>query len=108
MSPVKSKMEADSWLAETLREEAPGLWGDRQREELAKKLAQDYRPDGPKWRVQEWTQRPEGTSVYVVTRGGILGIHSVDDQENAREKADAIARALNALDGEMSAKAKPV
>jgi hypothetical protein len=32
----------------------------------------------------------------------------VDDHEKAREKADAIAQALNALDGEMSAKAKPV
>ena len=94
MSPIRSKMEAESWLAERLREEGPDLWRDRQREELARKLAQDYRSGGSKWRVEEWTQRPEGVSVYVVTRGGVLGIHSVDDPEKAREKADAIVRAL--------------
>jgi hypothetical protein len=101
VSPIRSKMEAESWLAERLREERPDLWRDRQREELARKLAQDYRPGEPKWRVEEWTRRPEGVSVYVVTRGGILGIHSVDDPEKAREKADAIVRALDALDAQM-------
>ena len=101
VSPIRSKMEAESWLAERLREEGPDLWRDRQREELARKLAQDYRPGAPKWRVEEWTQRPEGVSVYVVTRGGVLGIHSVDDPEEAREKAEAIVRALDALDVQM-------
>ena len=101
MSPIRSKMEAESWLAERLREEGPDLWRDRQREELARKLAQDYRPGGPKWRVEEWTQKPQGVSVYVVTRGGVLGIHSVDDPDMAREKADAIVRALDALDAQM-------
>ena len=101
MSQIRFKMEAESWLAEKLREEGPDLWKDRQREELARKLAQDYRPGGPKWRVEEWTQRPEGVSVCVVTRGGVLGIHSVDDPKEARRKADAIVRALEALDDQM-------
>jgi hypothetical protein len=101
VSPIRSKMEAESWLAERLREEGPDLWRDRQREELARKLAQDYRSGGAKWRVEEWTKRPEGVSVYVVTRGGVLGIHSVDEPEKAREKADAIVRALDALDAQM-------
>ncbi len=102
MSPIRSKMEAESWLAERLREEGPDLWRDRQREELARKLAQDFRPGSPKWRVEEWTQSSEGVvPVYVVTRGGILGIHSVNDPEKAREKADAIVRALDALDAQM-------
>jgi hypothetical protein len=98
VSPIRSKIEAESWLAKQLTQEGPGFWTDRESEELAEKLAQDYRPQGSKWRVKEWTQRPEGIPVYVVTRGGDLGIHSVD----AREKADAIVRALNALDIEMS------
>jgi hypothetical protein len=101
VSPIRSKMEAESWLAEKLREEGPDLWKDRQREELARKLAQDYRPGSPKWHVEEWTKRPEGVSVCVVTRGGVLGIHSVDDPKEPRAKADAIVRALEALDGEM-------
>jgi hypothetical protein len=38
----------------------------------------------------------------VVTRGGGFGIHRVDDDERAGEKADAVMHALNALDAEMS------
>lgn len=102
MSPIRTKIEAESWLEKRLAQEGPGLWTDREREELADKLAQDYRPQAPKWRVKQWTQRPDGISVYVVTRGGVVGIHTVDDREKASEKADAIMRALNALDAEMS------
>ena len=101
MSLIQSKMEAKNWLAKRLAQEGPGLWTDREREELAAKLAQDYRPQGPAWRVKQWTQRPEEISVHAVTRGGDLGIHTIDDREKAREKADAIVRALNALDAEM-------
>jgi hypothetical protein len=53
VSQIRFKMEAESWLAEKLREEGPDLWKDRQREEHARKLAQDYRSGGPKWRVEE-------------------------------------------------------
>ena len=104
-------MEAENWLAKRLAQEGPGLWTDREREELAGKLAQDYRPQGAAWRVKEWTQEPEGIPVHVVTRGGDFGIHTINNEpgkgrENAREKAGAITRALNALDAEM--RNKPV
>jgi hypothetical protein len=47
-----------------------------------------------------------------VTRGGDLGIHTINEpgkgRERAREKASAIVRALNALDAEMrDTSAKP-
>jgi hypothetical protein len=74
------------------------LWTVREYQELGKKLARDYRPAAPKWRVKEWIERPEGNPVYVVTRGGDLGIHRVDDRDRAFEKADAVMHALNALD----------
>ena len=102
MSPIRSRMEAEDWLARRLALEGPGLWTVQEYRELGRKLAQDYRPRGPKWRVKEWTQRPEGVPVYMVTRGGDLGIHRVDDGERASEKADAVMQALNALDAEMS------
>jgi hypothetical protein len=102
MSPIRSRTEAEDWLARRLAVEGPGLWTVREFKELGKKLAQEYRPRGPKWMVKEWTQRPEGDRVYVVTRGGELGIHRVDGQERASEKADAVMQALNALDAEMS------
>jgi hypothetical protein len=98
---IPSKLEAEHWLAKRLAQEGPGLWTDREREELGKKLAQDYRRQGSQWRVKQWTQQPENISVHVVTRGGTVGIHTVDDREKAQEKADAIMRALNALDAEM-------
>jgi hypothetical protein len=101
MSPIRSRMEAENWLARRLALEGPGLWTVQEYKELGKKLAQDYRPRGPKWRVKEWTPRPEGIPVYVVTRGGDVGIHRVDDPERAFEKADAVMQALNALDAEM-------
>lgn len=105
MSLIQSKIEAEKWLAKRLAEEGPGLWTDREGEELAAKLAQDYRPQGAAWRMKEWTQRPEGIPVQVVTRGGDLGIHTINEpgrgRERAREKAGAIVRALNALDAEM-------
>jgi hypothetical protein len=41
--------------------------------------------------------------VYVVTRGGVVGIHTVPD----RDKADAIMRALRGLDGEMRPPGNP-
>jgi hypothetical protein len=102
MSPIRSRMEAENWLARRLALEGPGLWTVREYKELGKKLTQDYRPRGPKWRVKEWIQMPEGIPVYVVTRGGDFAIHRVDDHERASEKADAVMQALNALDVEMS------
>ena len=101
MSSIRSKIEAENWLVRRLALEGPGLWTVQQLRELAEKLAQDYRPEGPKWRVKDWTQMPEGISVYVVTRGGVVGIHRVDEDERAAEKADAVVQALNALDAEM-------
>jgi hypothetical protein len=102
MSPIRSRMEAENWLARRLALEGPGLWTVREYKELGKKLAQDYRPRGPKWRVKRWIQMPEDIPVYVVTRGGDFGIHRVDDPERASEKAEAVMQALNALDAEMS------
>jgi hypothetical protein len=101
MPPITSKLEAYKWLANRLAQEGPGLWSDREREELGKKLAQDYRRQDSEWHVNQWTQGPGDTPVHVVTRGGRVGIYTVDDREKAREKADAIVRALNALDAEM-------
>ena len=105
MSLISSKMEAEKWLVKRLAQEGPGLWTDREREELAAKLAQDYRPRGAAWRVKDWTQQPEGIPVHVVTRGGDFGIHTINEPEKGfekgRQKADAIMRALNALDAEM-------
>jgi hypothetical protein len=105
VSLIQSKMEAEKWLANRLVQEGPGLWTDRESEELAAKLAQDYRPQGAAWRVKEWRQQPEGIPVHVVTRGGDFGIHTVNEpgkgRERSRQKADAIMRALNALDAEM-------
>ena len=110
MSPIQSKMEAEKWLAKRLAQEGPGLWTDREREELAAKLAQDYRPQGAAGRVKDWTQVPEGIPVHVVTRGGDFGIHTINEPskgfEIPHQKADAITRALNALDAEM--RNKPV
>ena len=108
MSLIRTKMEAENWLEKRLAQEGPGLWtNDREREKLAVKLAQDYLPasGGAKWRLKHWTQQPDGIPTYVVTRGGVLGIHTVDDREKASEKADAIVRALNALDAEMTTEA---
>jgi hypothetical protein len=102
MSPIRSMLEAENWLARRLALEGPGLWTVREYHELGRKLAQDYRPSGPRWRVKEWTHRPEGIPVYVVTRGGDFGIHRVDDSDRAFEKADAVMQALNALDAVMS------
>ena len=107
MSLIQSKMEAEKWLANRLAQEGTGFWTDRESEELAAKLAQDYRPQGAAWRVKEWRQQPEGIPVHVVTRGGEFGIHSVNEpgkgRAKSRETADAIMRALNALDAEMRA-----
>ena len=99
VSPIRTKIEAESWLEKRLRQEGVGLWTEAERKELSDQLAREYRPPSreSKWRVEPWTQKPEGTSVYVVTRGGLVGIHTGDN----REKADAIMRALNALDTEM-------
>jgi hypothetical protein len=58
--------------------------------------------------VKEWTQRPEGIPVFVVTRGGDLGIHQVDGLDRASEKADAVMHTLNALDALMSRSGEPV
>jgi hypothetical protein len=51
--------------------------------------------------VKQWTQGPEERSVHVITRGDSFGIHTSDDREKAREKAEAMTRVLNALDAEM-------
>jgi hypothetical protein len=99
---IQSKAEAERWLAKQLAQEGPGLWPDLEREKLAAKLAQDYRKQGTAWRVKEWTQQPEGMPVHVVTRGGDFGIHEISESGKGREKADAITRALNALDAEMT------
>jgi hypothetical protein len=107
VSLIQSKREAEKWLANRLAQEGPSFWKDRESEELAAKLAQDYLPQGSAWRVKEWRQQPEGIPVHVVTRGGDFGIHSVIEpgkgREQSRAKADAIMRALNALDAEMRA-----
>jgi hypothetical protein len=102
MPPIRSKIEAETWLTRRLALEGPGLWTVQEYRQLGRKLARDYRPKGPTWRVKEWRQGPEGTRVYVVTRGGTLGIHRVDDDDRASEKADAVMQALNALDAEMA------
>lgn len=101
MPLITSKLEARNWLANRLAQEGPGLWTDRERDELGRKLAQDYRRQDSEWRVTQWVEVPGEAPVYVVTHGGRVGIHTVDDREKAREKADAIVRALNALDAEM-------
>ena len=107
MTLIQSKIEAEKWLANRLAQEGPSLWKDRESEDLAAKLAQDYLPQGAAWRVKEWRQQPEGIPVHVVTRGGEFGIHSVNEpgkgRAKSRETADAIMRALNALDAEMRA-----
>jgi hypothetical protein len=95
--PIQTKADAVNWLDTRLEQEAPRSWADRERRDLAEKLAQDYQPGGPRWRVKESTQSPEGTPVYVVTGRGVFGIYSVTDPE----KAEAVARTLNALDTEM-------
>ena len=97
MSPIQTRIEAENWLEKRLRLEGPGLWKERERKELADQVAQDYRPGGARWHVKQWMQRPEGIPVYVVTRGDLVGIHTIDD----RDKADAIMRTLNALDAEV-------
>ena len=56
MSPIRSKMEAEHWLARRLALAGPSLWTVQEYKELGKKLAQDYRPRGPKWRLKELTQ----------------------------------------------------
>jgi hypothetical protein len=105
VSPIPTRLEAESWLEKRLAHEGPELWTDRERKDLADQLAQDYRPasGGPQWSVKRWTEGPSGTPVYVVTRGGVVGIHTVPD----REKADAIMRALKALDAEMRPPGNP-
>ena len=108
MTLIESKSQAENWLAKRLGQEGPGFWTDGEREELAAKLAQDYRPQGPEWRVKHWKQGPQEISVHAVTRGGTFGIHTSDDGEKAREKAEAIVRALNALDAEMRNKGQSV
>jgi hypothetical protein len=101
MPPIRSRIEAEHWLMRRLALEGPGLWTVQECRELGKKLARDYRPQGTRWHVKQWTHQPEGIPVYVVTRGGEFGIHSVANGERAWEKADAVMQALNALDGEM-------
>ena len=49
MSLIQSKLQAENWLTKRLGQEGLGFWTDREREELAAKLAQDYRPQGPEW-----------------------------------------------------------
>lgn len=95
--PIQTKVDAVDWLEKRLAQEQPGSWTDRERRDLAEKLAQDYQPGGPRWRVKELTERPEGAPSYVVTGGGVFGIYSVPDPE----KAEAVVRTLNALDAEM-------
>jgi hypothetical protein len=100
--PIRSRTEAEHWLARRLALEGPGLWTVHEYHELGKQLARDYRTSRRRWRVKEWTQGPEGIPVYVVTRGGEFGIYRVDDHDRAFEKADAVMHALNALDAVMN------
>ena len=100
--PIRSRAEAEHWLARRLALEGPGLWTVQECHELGKKLARDYRRGRHHWRVKQWTQQPEGIRVCVVTRGGNLGIHRVEDGDRAFEKADAVMHALNALDDMMN------
>ena len=102
MFPIRSRREAEHWLTRRLALEGPGLWTVREYQELGKKLAREYRTPGPEWRVKEWRETPEGMPVYVVTRGGDVGIHLVDDRDRAFEKADAVMHALNGLDAVMN------
>jgi hypothetical protein len=81
--------------------EGPGLWTVQECRALAKTLAQEYRPRGAKWHVKQLAHGQEELPVYVVTRGGKLGIHSVADPTRAAEKADAMVHALNSLDAKM-------
>jgi hypothetical protein len=103
MPLIRSRIDAEHWLMRRLALEGPGLWTVQQCRELGKKLARDYRPRGTKWHVKQWTHQAGGNPVYVVTRGGEFGIHSVVG-ERASEKADAVMHALNALDGEMGSR----
>ena len=101
MSPIQSKTDAREWLANQLDREGPSLWTEQERQDLARKLADDYRPGAAQWGVREYREA-EGTSpVYVITHGGAFGIHSVEGT-SAQDKAQAIMRALNVLDREMS------
>jgi hypothetical protein len=102
MPSIRSRLEAEHWLTRRLALEGPGLWTVLEYQELGKKLARDYRPSGPHWRVKEWTEMPAGIPVYVVTRGGDFGIHQVGGDDRALEKADAVMQTLNALDAVMN------
>ena len=102
MSPIKSRTEAEHWLARRLALEGPGFWTVPELHELGRKLAGDYRPRGPKWRVKEWIELPDAIPVYVVTRGGDFASLRVLDGDRACEKADGVIHALIALDAEMN------
>jgi hypothetical protein len=93
-------MDAQEWLTNQLEREGPALWAERERRELAQELAQDYRPGAAQWRIKEYAEGEGASPVYVITHGA-FGIHSVEGKE-AHDKAQAIMRALNALDREMS------
>ena len=101
MSRIQSKMDAQEWLTNQLEREGPALWTEQERRELAQELAQNYRPGAAQWRIKEYTEGQGASPVYVITHGGAFGIHSVEGKE-AHDKAQAIMRALNELDREMS------
>jgi hypothetical protein len=97
---IRSKKDAQDWLSRQLEVEGPRLWTDKERKDLARKLAQDYRPNGVgAWHLQEWTH--DGSPVFGVTRSGELAVHTIDGPKEARDKALAVMRTLNALDREM-------
>ena len=97
ISPITERQE---WFANQLNIEGPHLWIEQERQELARKLAQDYHRGQGTWRIQEWALGPEGT-VYGLTRTGELAILSIHAGREARDKALAVMRTLNALDCEM-------
>ena len=99
MPRLETKLKRVTWLAERLAQEGLGLWPDREREELAEKLVWEYRISSGNWRVKQAMQiAEEGPRlVFAVTRGELDFIPA----QVSVERADAVARTLNALDSEM-------
>jgi hypothetical protein len=96
---LDTKLKTVTWLAERLAQEGSGLWLDREREELAGKLVWEYRLSSGRWRVKQVMEIAEQGPrlVFAVTRGELDFIPA----QVSVERADAVARTLNALDSEM-------
>ena len=95
-------MDAREWLTNQLEREGPALWTEQERRGARAGLGSGLPAGGRAMAYQGIRGKKEGASpVYVVTHGGAFGIHSLEGKE-AHDKAQAIMRALNALDREMS------